>query len=294
MGHTHLHRLIGILATVGRLATAVLLVAGVTTVVTTPAAAAPAAVGYVRLAHLSPDTPEVDVYLSKIGDSSFKEQVFTHVGYGVMSKYLALPVGTYSVAMRQQGAPASSAPVLTTQVTVQANQAYTVAGVGKFAGLGLEVLTDDLRRPAGGKSKVRIIQASVASPVLDVARADGTSIAQDVAFASTTAYQVVDPGTWTLKLTPSGSAKATTVSCLLASGSVYSLLVLDSDNGLVVELRHDARGGASVPDGGVETGDGGRGLSPTGPLVLLGLALLVGVGLLAVALRMRRLATRHT
>ena len=42
----------------------------------TPAHAADGSVGYVRLAHLSPDTPEVDVYLSKPGDTAFKEQVF--------------------------------------------------------------------------------------------------------------------------------------------------------------------------------------------------------------------------
>ena len=83
--------------------------------VTTPATAEDA-VGYVRLAHLSPDTPKVDVYLSKVGDGSFTTQVFPHVGYGTMSKYLALPVGTYAVAMRTEGAPASSPPVLTTQV----------------------------------------------------------------------------------------------------------------------------------------------------------------------------------
>src|SRR5262249_9089218 len=60
----------------------------------TPVAAQPA-VGYVRLAHLSPDTPEVDVYLSKPGDASFKTQVFKGVGYGVISPYLSIPVGDY-------------------------------------------------------------------------------------------------------------------------------------------------------------------------------------------------------
>ena len=33
-------------------------------------ARAQAPVGYVRLAHLSPDTPDVDVYLSKQGDAT--------------------------------------------------------------------------------------------------------------------------------------------------------------------------------------------------------------------------------
>src|SRR5215467_4529488 len=55
------------------------------------AAAASTNIGYVRLAHLSPDTPDVDVYLDS-ASSQIKEQVFKGVGYGVMSGYLKLPV----------------------------------------------------------------------------------------------------------------------------------------------------------------------------------------------------------
>ena len=280
-------------------AAAVLIGLGVTPLLATPAAAEDA-IGYVRLAHLSPDTPKVDVHLSKVGDSSFKEQKFEHVGYGVVSTYLPLPVGTYAVAMRKEGDPASSPPVLTTEVTVQAGAAYTVAGVGKFAGLGLKVLTDDLSRPTAGKSKVRVIQASVGTPVLDVSLANGTPIAKAVSFASATGYQLVKPGTWTLALKGTGSAAVTNLSCTLATGSVYSLLVLDSPAGLKLELRVDARGGSSVPDGGVETGGGSTGSGSIaddpagmGRLVMVGAGLSVLGCLFAVALRLRRLASRR-
>ena len=89
----------------------------------------------------APDTPEVDVYLNS-QSSGFKEQIFRGVGYGIMSKYLALPVGGYSVAMRPSGAAATTAPVLTTQVSVTGGGAFTVAGAGRYAELGLKVLTD--------------------------------------------------------------------------------------------------------------------------------------------------------
>ncbi len=159
------------------------------------------------------------MYLSKVGDSSFSTQVFQHVGYGTMSKYLALPVATYAVAMRGEGAPASDPAILTTQVTVTDGGAFTVAGVGKYGpGLGLKVLTDDLSRPANGKAKVRVIQASVAAPVLDVDLTDGTPVAKSVTFASTTNYQVVEPGTWTLRLRPNGTSSTTTLSVDLAGG----------------------------------------------------------------------------
>src|SRR5687768_13266997 len=72
------------------------------TVAAPPASAA--AVGYVRLAHLSPDTPPVDVYLSVVAASGPAKK-FPAVPYGGMSSYLPLDAGTYAVAMRNVGAP---------------------------------------------------------------------------------------------------------------------------------------------------------------------------------------------
>jgi len=254
--------------------------------VTTTPVNAEAAVGYVRLAHLSPDTPKVDVYLSKLGDRSFATQVFEHVGYGVMSTYLALPVGTYAIAMRTEGSPASSTPVLTAQVTVTEGAAFTVAGVGKYSGLGLKVFTDDLTRPADGKAKVRVIQASVAAPILDVNLDDGTPVAKAVSFASTTNYQVVNPGPWVLRLRPNGSSSTTTLGVELAGGSVYSLLVLDSPRGLALQLRADARGGATAPDGSVDTGAGGD--SPWLAMMVVVIGVLLVAVFVLVGLRLRR------
>src|SRR5262249_14678683 len=145
-----------------------------------PAAAA-GQVGYVRLAHLSPDTPNVDVYLSSVGGGA--PQVFPGVGYGVLSKYLTVPTGTYAVAMRAAGARATDPPVLTTTVTVLAGKAYMVAGVGRHADLGLRVIDDDLSPPPSGKAKVRVVQASLRAPALDLSIAGGTTIATGVPFA---------------------------------------------------------------------------------------------------------------
>lgn len=245
-----------------------------------PAAAADQ--GYVRLAHLSPDTPAVDVYLSSVA-GAIEEQIFPAVGYGVVSDYQALPTGTYAVAMRLAGADPSTPPVLTTQVTVAAGQAYTVAGVGRNADLGLRVIDDDLSMPASGKAKVRIVHASVNAPVLTVSLAGGETIGSDVAFASTIPYREVDPGTWTLELQPAGTAAATTVAATLAEGNVYTCLVLDAaDGGLTLTVLLDAQRQGPVPAGGVETGAGGlqRATDPAG--IRLGGALL-GLGLLAVA-----------
>ncbi|MEU4717009.1 DUF4397 domain-containing protein [Micromonospora purpureochromogenes] len=263
---------------------ALLLGAALTAAATPPArAAAPQNVGYVRLAHLSPDTPAVDVYLSAPGTA--EPRVFPAVGYGVVSDYLTLPAGRYAVAMREAGAPASQPPVLTTEVAVEAGAAYTVAGVGRHADLGLRVLADDLSAPAPGQAKVRVVQASVRAPVIDVAATDGPAIADAVRFATTTDYREIEPGRWRLRL-GGDNGPTTDAEVTLSGGRVYSLLVLDGRRGgLATELREDARGGAVTPAGGVPAGAGGlagRGLGAY-PMVagaLLAAAVVVGATLL--------------
>jgi hypothetical protein len=260
------------------------------TVVTLASPARAAGDGYVRLAHLSPDTPAVDVYLRSTADA-VKPQTFKAVAYGAMSAYLRLPTGRYQVAMRKAGAPASTEPVITTEVGVQDGAAYTVAGVGRFADLGLRVIEDDLKLPDAGKSKVRIIQASVKAPVLNVAGKNGVTIADGVEFASTTDYREVNPGRWSVQVEPSGGGRTSVLPCTLGAGSVYSLLVLDDGKGgLKPQLHVDAVRQGAVPRGGVATGDGGSQPASRLPMALLlaGVAAVLTAGLVVVLRRRLR------
>lgn len=270
---------------------AVVLIALLTAAGLGAAPARAASVGYVRLAHLSPDTNPVDVYLNSL-DGSLPEKVFPGVGYGVMSAYLSLPVGGYSVGMRWAGAPKTDPIILTTSVDVKANNAYTVAGVGRFAGIGLRVLHDDLKLPNGNKAKVRIIQASVQMPLITVAVAGGPVIATNVAFATTTDYQLVSPGRWQLRIQPSGGGPGIDVAADLRSGNVYSLLVLDAGNGkLKTELRIDAERQGGLPNGGVNTGGGGTSGSPIWPIVAILIAVVAVTFGAVVAIGRRRRRT---
>jgi Domain of unknown function (DUF4397) len=195
-------------------------------------------------------------------------------------------IGGYAVAMRPSGAAATTPPVLTTQVTVTAGGAFTVAGVGRYAELGLKVLKDDLSLPAENKTKVRIVQASVQAPILGVSVANGPSIAQNVAFATTTDYQLVDPGNWRLTIRPVSGSGDTQVTTNLGAGSVYSLLILDNKpSGLKTELRIDALRQGGVPDGGVQTGGGGLENLKLAAIAGAVLVLLLAVG---VIMRIRR------
>lgn len=214
-----------------------------------------ASVGYVRLAHLSPDAPAVDVYLDSVS-GAIDQKVFKAVGYGVVSDYMNLPTGDYTVAMRGAGSAADSPIVVSATLTVKAGQAYTVAGVGRFAGLGLKVIVDSLGRPTDGRAKLRVIHASVVDPELAISVA-GDSVAQHIKFASTTRYYEVRSGSVQVKLTPEPSGEVVSKTVTLKAGSVYSVIVLDGSSGLNVVVRLDAAGPAEVPSGGVPAGAGG-------------------------------------
>ena len=89
-----------------------------------PAFAQGAGQAQVRVAHLAPDAPNVDVYVN--GDP-----VLTDVAYTTVSGYLSLPAGTQQVTVYATGDTTS--PVIDTPVELAAGGAYTVAAVGLVA-----------------------------------------------------------------------------------------------------------------------------------------------------------------
>jgi Domain of unknown function (DUF4397) len=211
---------------------------------------------WIRLAHLSPNTPAVDVYLYSFGDPAAR-MVLHHVAYGDVSGYLAVPGGEYSVAMRPAGAPATSPPVLSSSTRVSSGTAYTVLAVGPRPGLRLRVFQDDLTTPTG-KALVRVVQASMKHPQVTVSWG-GQTIASKLAFASVTSYQAVAPGAETVTAGPGGAQSADT----LTAGSIHTLVVLDGAKGLEVTSLQDADGSSQLPAGGAQTGFGGT--APHGP-----------------------------
>lgn len=249
--------------------------------------------GYVRLAHFSPDTPEVDVYLTAFKGSA-ANTVLKGVSYGTVSPYQRVAPGVYTVAMRAPGSSASSTPLLRTNVTVRPGGAYTVAGVGPNSGVRLRVLTDDLSRPPAGKGRVRVVQASASAPVVDVVAQPGTVIARGATFPSTTDYADVKAQPWTVRVQPrKGSGGTVQRRVIVRAGSVYSLIVLDkAAGGVQVEALNDAAGSAAMPKGAVATGLGGAaGADDTGSVALLGASALVALGGATALARRRRLAS---
>jgi hypothetical protein len=260
-----------------RLAAITVLVGGTATFV---AAASPAASasstaitatqdGWVRIAHLSPKAPAMDMYMYPYGDPE-QATVLRDVAYGDVSAYIALSPGQYTVAMRGFGAPATSAPALTTSFMVGAGTAYTLAALGPDPGLRVEVLQDQMTAPAG-RALVRVFQASLNEPTVTVSYGADV-LARQLAFGSATSYAAVLPGTHMVRFTASGADAGMRVK--LAADTVHTIVVLDDSSGLRVDALTDAVGSAIMPSGGANTGFGGTAphppASPAPWLVLIG------------------------
>jgi hypothetical protein len=248
------------------------LLLGIPAAATAFASSATTGTGWIRLAHLSPNTPAVDVYLYSFGNSNAKI-VLHHVAYGEASPYEIATAGDYSVAMRLAGASPSTSPVLSTGVTIAAGHAYTVAGMGPESGLRLQVLDDDLTTPSG-RALVRVIQASLKDQTVKVTYGS-TVLASSLAFATVTSYHTVTPGTVTVAVT-AGAGDANS-SVTVAAGTVHTLVVLDGANGLQIDNLTDAAGSGKPPTGGVRTGFGGT--AAHGPGSALPWLALIAVGL---------------
>lgn len=152
------------------------------------AADAPSPSVQVRVAHLSPDAPPVDVCLAPAGSGSFTGPVLEQAGgaaglsYGQATRYLEVAAGTYDVRVVTATATDCASPIVpdTTGATLPEGRAITVAATGLAApgadqpGFALVPLVDETE-VADGKAKVRFVHASPGTPPVDVGVGSGES-----------------------------------------------------------------------------------------------------------------------
>lgn len=135
-----------------------------------------------RVAHLAPDAPNVDVYVA--GDA-----VLEDVPFRAASDYLELPADEYPIEITAAGDP--DTVVFDEDVSVPAGE-FTAAALGELADenqpFGLEVYEDDISDP-GENARVRLVHAAPDAPNVDVT-VDGEPLFEDVPFGAAGAVEV--------------------------------------------------------------------------------------------------------
>jgi uncharacterized protein DUF4397 len=244
----------------------IVIAAGIVAAAGLPAATASAAPveqqAMIRGAHLSPDTTNVDVYLTAFAGGTTTLWL-SSVGYGDVSSYEWLKPGSYAVSMRPHGAAASTPAALSWTFTAKAGHAYTAAGVGLNKDLQGIIIEDQINPPAAGHGLVRVIQAASRAPHADVTAQNGAVLAKSVAFTDTTQYMNLPAGTVKVTAQADGAALNTSAMVTIKSSSVSSVVLLDGQQGgLDLRMIPDAAGAATRPLGSVPAGAGGTAPRP--------------------------------
>jgi hypothetical protein len=151
----------------------------------------------VRVAHMSPDAPNVDVYV----DSD--DPVLGDVAFGAVSDYLEVPAGDRQVEITAAGDPDTS--VFDDTVTVAADTDYTVAAAGEISEEGSEpfapvVLEDDNSEVSSGDARLRAVHLSPDAPAVDITAGGGEVVLFDGVPFGESGYTTVGAGDYTVEI----------------------------------------------------------------------------------------------
>jgi hypothetical protein len=150
----------------------------------------------VRVAHLSPDAPAVDVRV----DGAL---AFAGVPFETITTYAEVPAGTYRVQVEPAGAGGAGPFVIDANLTLDAGLVYTVAATNVLAEITPSVLVDDTA-PISGSSKVRFFHGSPDAPAVDIVTGE-TVLFGNVAFGETSGPITVPAGTYDLEVRIAGT-----------------------------------------------------------------------------------------
>lgn len=199
----------------------------------------------IRVIHMSPDAPAVDVYVE--GSST---PLFTNAAYGAVTAYVNVPAGDYTVEIRPAGADPGSTPVYTVDLTIGADDKITAIAAGL---IGSSDPADQFRilpqveafgTPAAGNSIVRIVHASADAPTvaIDIGNDGSPEITDFERFADTGAAGVELPAGTALQIgiwagNPLARVTAFTTPNLPDGGEMFVIAA-----GLVAKLPRETDG----------------------------------------------------
>lgn len=192
---------------------------------------------FLRVAHVSPDAPAVDVFVDG-------EEVLSDVEFGDVSDYLVLSAGEYDVEITPAGDEDTT--VFEGNVTLEPRQAttlYAAGEVGDDASQPFEpiLLDDDAFEPGDNESTVSVVHLSPDAPTVDVTADDGDVVlAENVSYGNASEYTNVSAGEYTVEVRPATADNdgdvVATANVTLEGGTAYSVLAVGYVGGFESEL----------------------------------------------------------
>jgi hypothetical protein len=173
----------------------------------------------VRVAHMSPDAPAVDVLIGG-------EPVLEGVEFGAVSDYLEVESGDLDVTIQTTE---NETVVFNDTVTVEADTSYTIAATGEVSQetFAPQIYVDDAARPAEENASVRLVHVSPdAGPVDVTVESSGAVLYDNATFPNATDYATVPAGDYTLEVRPATADNdgevLTSFNVTVEGGTAYS------------------------------------------------------------------------
>jgi hypothetical protein len=191
---------------------------------------APEGQGRLRIVHVSPDAPNLDVVLD--GDT-----VASDIAYLGSSDYLELSAAGHVMQISETN---TSTTLIDQDVTVADGVDYTVIVGNTLNDIEALVLTDNNGTPPAGTIRVRAVHGAKAAGAVDIyvtePGADLTltgPVASNVAFEQALPYVETNAGTYQVRVTPSGTKDVIIDSgaLTLENGQVRTVIAVEAAGG---------------------------------------------------------------
>lgn len=195
-----------------------------------------------RVGNFAPASVGVDTYFDQGGTGNVTP-FYAGLALNAASAYRELLPGAYHASFTNTG---STTELVGSDLALAAGTSVSVfetglSGLASPYDLKLVALRDDLRAPASGLAKLRVVYlAPDVGASVDLVSLSGTGVISstligNLAYAGASTYATVAPGTYTLAIVPTGATTpllptSTGVALALAANTIYTLVVAGCEN----------------------------------------------------------------
>jgi len=170
----------------------------------------------VMVVHASPNAPAVDLLVdNNVAGSG--------LAFPNNTAYLSVDAGTRNVKVNVAG---TSTTVINADLSLTANDSYTVFAVDSVSKISTVVLNDNLAAPAAGKAHVRFVHLSPNAPAVNITLTNGTIVFGNNAFKQATDFTPLDAGTYDLQVRDAATNNTVVLDLpgiALTNGKIYTV-----------------------------------------------------------------------
>ena len=203
-----------------------------------------------RVLHLSPEAPNVDVFINGAEPAAVADIPFT-----TSTGFLKVEARTdYDIDISPASAGLASAVLQVRDLPLDAGQSYTAVAIGGLADLRALALQEDLSEVPAGQIRVRAIHAAAGVGEVDIYALDEaggtqTAIYENVPFGAAGGYLELPAGAYVLGLDVDDDARVDVLfrTPALAEGTIANLFALSREPGAVSLFAQFPEGTAEIP-----------------------------------------------